>query len=150
MPTNALMPLGYVDDSTEQGGTFSMARLSDRELIRPGTPVLIRNEDSRSNATALLRGEVTETTGQTAAFIISDQHIDPDWPDYLDPKGAGNPVYLGIPGTYHPDFNRGFASVEEYQYLLELAEEHRQATGIEPRGASYVPARRRDQQDEDC
>ena len=139
MTATPLMPLGYIDDSNEQGGSFTMARPDDVTLIIPGVPILIRNEDIRFEATALMRGEITEVTGRSASFIIFAHQLDPGWPEHLDPKGAGNPVYLGIPGTYHPDFNRGFATKEEFHFLMEMAEQHHRDTGISPRRAVYVP-----------
>ena len=141
MMSNVLMPLGYVDDSHENGGAFSLARPTDGEKVKPGTPILIRNEHQHFNAIALMRGEVTEVVGVTASFVIQESHIHPNWPDHIDPKGYGNPVYLGIPGTFDPDFSRGFATAQEASYLWELALEHQEATGIAPRGAGFAAAR---------
>ena len=137
------MPLGYIDESDEDSGSFSMARPTDRDFIVAGTPVLIRNEHQDYRATALLSGEVTETTGVTASFIITSRRIDANWPAHIDPKGAGNPVYLGLPNTFDPDFSRSSASQDEILFLMQMAEQHYSDTDIEPRGAVYVPTTKR-------
>ena len=139
MTPTPLMPLGYVDESDGDTGTFSMARPDDPQTILPGTPILIHNNDPRFRAEASLRGEVTETTGHSATFIILDQHIDASWPAHIDPKGYGNPVYLGLPGTFLPDYSRGYATPQEAAFLWELAMQHQADTGIVPMGTVYIP-----------
>ena len=135
-----LMPLGYVDESTKDGGTFSMARRSDQDIIKPGTPVLIRNEHPDYDASAWIRGEVTEVTGLTATFMVLEQKLTPTWPKHIDPKGANNPVYLAHRGTFAEDYGRGFATQEELQFMLNMARQHEQETTIPPMAQVYVPA----------
>lgn len=87
-----------------------------------------------------MRSEITEATGLPASFVITNQEIDPHWPGRLDPKGAGNPVYPGIPDALGPDFNRGFASPQKMAFLMELATDHQRDTNIPPAGAVYAAA----------
>ena len=138
LSTNILMPLGIVEQSSDNAGVLVFTRPTDPSEILPGTPIVINNEDSRYNAAAAMRGTITEVTGVTASFIIEESDISPQWPTHLDPKGAGNPVYQGLAGTFHPDFNRPFASSAEFQLLLELAEQHQTDTGIAPAGRAYA------------
>lgn len=139
MMPNPLMPLGYIEESNDGGGTFVLARPTDRGQFGAGTPVLVRNEHQDGDAVALLRGYITEAADNTAAFIITHTEIDSHWPAHIDPKGAGNPVYLALQGAFHPDFSRGYASSQETAYMVECALKHQEETGIEPRGAVYVP-----------
>lgn len=139
MMPRPVMPIGYIEESIDGGGTFVLARPTDRGQFSTGTPVLVRNEHQNGNAVALLRGYITETADTTAAFIITHTDIDPHWPAHIDPKGVGNPIYLALQDAFHPDFSRGFATAEEAAYMMECALKHQEDTGIEPRGAVYVP-----------
>ena len=139
MTSNPIMPIGFIEDSTDGGGSFVLARPTDRGKFGAGTPVLVRNEHQDGDTVALLRGYITETADTTAAFIITHAQIDSHWPAHIDPKGVGNPIYLALPNTFHPDFSRGPASNKETAYLIECALKHQRDTGIEPRGAVYVP-----------
>ncbi len=138
--TNVLMPVGIIDESNDTGAIFTFARLQDRETIIPGTPVMVRNYHHDTDSHARIRGTITEVTGHTASFITLETMIDPNWPDRLDPIGAGNPVYAGQPDSFDPVFNRErMASPEELEMLNEFARQHEELAGIKPAGAVYTP-----------
>ena len=74
-------------------------------------------------ALARTRGRISEVGETTAAFVITEESLDPSWPGHKDPIGEGNPVYLAEPDSFQPDIVRGAASPEEF----EMAQRVRQA-----------------------
>ena len=137
MTTNAAMPIGIIDESTPDGAVFTMTRPQDHRDLQPDAAVTVWNHHQGTGATARLQGRVTEVGATTASFLVTLEDIDPGWPAHIDPKGAGNPVYLAIPGTYVVDLSRT-ATPQEFEMLLEFARQHQEMTGIEPAAAAYV------------
>ena len=130
----ATMPLGIIIESNEEGGIMMFTRPTDRFETTCETPVVIHNEDRRYNATAKMRGFVTEVSGAQASFRIVESEISPNWPAHLDPRGAGMGVYLGDGrGGYEPDmYQRPWANEEEMKMLHEFSKHHEDETGIAP------------------
>ena len=129
----AIMPLGIIIESNEDGGIMMFTRPNDRFETTCETEIVIHNEDQRYNATAKMRGFVTEVTGAQASFRIVESEISPNWPAHLDPRGAGLGVYAGDGrGGYDPDMNRPYADPDEMAMLEEFAQRHEEETGIAP------------------
>ena len=129
----AAMPLGIVTESTPDGGIMMFTRPNDRYETTCETPVIIKNRDERNGAESIMRGSVTEVTGNQASFQIVEVQTDPNWPAHLDPKGAGNAVYRGVShDSFSPDMTR-VATGEELVMLHEFAKTHEQETGLPPR-----------------
>ena len=141
--TPGIMPIGIIDESSENGAIFTLVRPGDRDTLRPGTPITVWNFHQDFEALAMIRGEISEISDTTGSFILNDSKIDPSWPHHIDPMGAGNPVYLAEPDSFQPDITRGPASPEEFDMLLDFARQHEEATGIKPAAAAfgYVPRR---------
>ena len=139
MPTPVAMPIGVIDENTGDGNIFSLLRPRDRDIIHPPASVIIYNEDTRAGAMARFRGCITEVGQHTASLIIEDSEISPNWPQHIDPRGAGNPVYLAqSPGSWLPDMNRLANSQREVEQLVEFAREHQENTGIPPAGTAVI------------
>ena len=128
------MPLGIIIESNKDGGIMMFTRPNDRFETTCETPVVIYNEDARYNCTAMMRGFVTEVSGPQASFRIVESDISANWPEHLDPKGAGMGVYLGDGrGGYKPDiYLRPGPNNEEMEMLQEFARRHEEETGIAP------------------
>ena len=88
------MPIGIIDESTENGGIFTLTRQEDRQTLKPGTELTVWNFHQAFETVARVRGEITEVGRTAASYVITELQIDPDWPSYVDPTGAGNPIYL--------------------------------------------------------
>lgn len=129
------MPIGIVTDHIGDAVNFHYTRRDDHENLLPGSRFTIWNWDG--NAYAAGCGEVTENGEHEAAGIITHVDRKPGWPFHLDPFGRGMPVYLLAPGqepepaleNFLPEPNR-LATLAELRYLLEVAKEHEQATGL--------------------
>ncbi len=134
---SALMPIGIIEESNEDGGIMVLTRPGDGAELRHDTPVVIWNQVGES--CARMRGLITEISGQTASFRITGSEIDPGWPERMDPRGRGNPVYLGAPYGYLPLTNR-WASSGEMEMLDEFARRHEEETGIGPTTGYIVGA----------
>ena len=132
------MPIGIIDESTQDGGIFSLTRPDDHKTLQAGDPVTVWNMHQQFETMARLKGEITEVSRTTASYIITERQVDPSWPDYVDPFGAGNPIYLAVRDSFNPDPFRKPSSPDEYQMLKEFAKQHQEATGIETRGAAFA------------
>ena len=147
---SCFMPIGIVEDSETGRATFTMLRPEDKDQLKPGDSITIRNRlPHLDDITASFQGEITEVGHTIASLVITQTNIPPDWPPHLDPKGKGMPVYLAIPGTYMPDPRRRQASPQELKMLVQLALEHQRATGIAPSGDIIVFTKQEPDFDED-
>lgn len=127
--TNAAMPLGIIEETTQDGAIFVMTRPGDGEHIEPGRHVTVWDMIPGTTTGARFRGTISEIGDTTGAFVITEEMIDEDWPRDKNPIARGNPVYLAIQGTWMPDPSRQ-ASHWELEQLREMAEEFQQETNI--------------------
>ena len=142
--TPVFMPIGIIDEATQDGGVFTFTRPQDHETLKPGDPVTVWNFHQDYEAMARVRGEITEVSRTTASYLITEYQVDPTWPTMIEPAGAGNPIYLAQRDSFNPDPSRKPSSQDEYDMLKEFAKQHQEATGIEPRGAAFIHAPARD------
>ena len=137
------MPIGIITDHQDNAITFHYTRPGDHLNLPPGSPFVIWNWDGQAYAAGC--GEITENGPHEAAGIITHTDRQPDWPFHRDPFGRGMPVYGLAPGqepeqameNFLPDPRR-MATLAELRYLLQLAEQHKQATGIPIHNESLV------------
>ena len=139
------MPLGIITSHLDRNVNFEFTRPTDRQIgtIGAGTRFTIWNWANNAYAAAV--GEITEISQHTAAGVIMDTTRDDRWPAHIDPCGRGMPVYLLAPDhapgpcleNLLPDPNR-LATLGELEFLLKVAEEHREATGIPIHGEAEV------------
>ena len=131
MNAGTVMPIGIIDESNDGGGIMTITRPHLRKFLTCETPIVIWNQDDRYGACVKMAGFLTEISGTTAAFRITAIEQDPGWPEHIDPKGSGNPVYLGSGHGFMPDMSLT-ASPEEMEMLYEFADQHEEQTGIKP------------------
>ena len=135
-------PIGIICHPTGNGAIFEFQDDRDRADATPDSPVVVWNMVHENNALARFRGFITEVSENTGAFIVTDSEISPDWPDHIDPLGAGNPVYAGQLDSYEPDMRRICLTTDEFEHLRDLAEQHEEMTGLKPTIAAMAPAPR--------
>ena len=117
---SAIMPIGIIEESNGNGGIMILTHPGNGEELG-GAPIVIWNENQPHGATARMRGVVTEASESRAGFLVTQEEVDPNWPRHIDPRGAGNPVYLGREAGYLPDEGR-LTSPGDAQLLRDLAQ----------------------------
>ena len=104
MPRQRLLPLGFIDKTTEDGVTIMLTSPSDSHSIHPDTPVTLQNKSARGTpATARVRGLITAVGYVSAKFKVVETRSDPNWPDGEEILRRGTPVYQALPGGFDPD-----------------------------------------------
>jgi hypothetical protein len=131
----AAFPIGIIDQPTPNGCIFSFTRPTDRDLPH-GTELVVHNQVGQEMAR--FRGHLTEVSHTTGSMLITHSDISPDWPQQIDPMGAGNGVYLGVPGTYDPDIARVCETPEEFEFLIDVAQQHKEMTGLPHHYTAYA------------
>ena len=109
MTTQYIMPLGFVDQSTETGGTFILANPEDSLSLRTDTHITVWRYAPDRLAVAKLRGYINAVEEDTAAFTTIAYQRDPRWPEELPVLRVAAAVYLALENTFEPDPNRPLA-----------------------------------------
>ena len=117
-----IMPIGIIEQSTEEGATFRLTRPGDRSILTINSPVVvlkaqIDQEDIISGV--MVRGQVTEIGLTTAAFATVESWADPNWTKDTDVLVPGNFVHLALPGSFEID-RRQIATPDEEEFLERL------------------------------
>ena len=98
-----IMPLGFIDRTTNEGTAFLLTNPADSLGIKLGTPVTVWRYLQEHLALAKLRGNITAVGYTTATFTTSDYSTDPRWPDEEPILAPTSPVFLALEESYDPD-----------------------------------------------
>ena len=81
MPEPRILPLGFIDRTTDDGAIIMLTSPSDSHDLRPETPVTLRNRSTEATpATARVRGVITSVGYVTATFKTVETRKAPNWP----------------------------------------------------------------------
>lgn len=135
-------PLGIIARRDGDTITFDACRPPQQDPdLQPDTPIIIVNHLPDQDAMACCTGVVTELTENGASLMITGSDIADNWPEHIEPFGAGNPVYLAAGNaiqsyeSYVPSMKRLAQNRWEWQFLLDMAADHEAASGIATAGA---------------
>ena len=117
-----IMPVGMIEQSTEDGAIFILTRPGDHSILKINSPVKVRNthcdqEDIPSGAR--VRGHVTEIGPTTAAFKVVESRTGPYWPTDTDPLAPGCFVHLALPDSSEI-YRSQIATSDEEKFLDKL------------------------------
>ena len=121
MATPYIMPLGFIDRTTDDGTIFLLTNPEDSLGLKLGTPVTVWRYSQEHLALAKLRGTITAVGFTRATFTSAHSLKDSRWPqdeDILKPK---IPVYLAIPGSYEPNGSRMLSQEETDEIHRNIA-----------------------------
>ena len=135
-----IMPIGIIEQSTEDGAIFELTRPGDRSILTTNSPVVvlkaqIDQEDIISGV--MVRGQITEIGPATATFTTAESWVDPNWPKGTDILVPGSFVHLALPGSFEID-RRQIATQEEEKFLKKL-EMARQVKEVREKNDSGSP-----------
>lgn len=143
MPEPRILPLGFIDRTTDDGAIIMLTRPSESYDIRPDTPVTLRVRNTGATpATARVRGVITSVGYVTATFKAVETRKHPNWPQDQPILQRGTPVYQALPDSFQPDPARTM-SKEQAEGLSRLAARHRAISRPQrPRAAKRRQPRR--------
>ena len=128
MAESRILPLGFIDRTTEDGAIIMLIRPSDSHTLQPDTPVTLRSRSRRElTATARVRGLITDVGYVTAAFRVVETRTDARWPAGEEILRRGEPVYQAIAESFEHDPAQAISS-ELAEGLIHLAARYRRAT----------------------
>ena len=131
MTKPTIMPIGIIQQPTEDGAIFIMTRPGNHSTLKINSSVTVRNthwdhEDIPSGV--MVRSHVTEIGPTTATFKAVESRIGPHWPKDADPLAPGSFVHLAMPDSFEIDRNQ-IATQEEEKLLdrIQLAQQSKEA-----------------------
>ena len=95
-----IMPIGIIEQSTENGAIFTLTRPGDHSTLKIHSPVRVWNthwDQDEIPSGAMVRGHITEIGPTTATFKVVESKIGPYWPQDADPLAPGCFVHLALP-----------------------------------------------------
>ena len=103
MPTAYIMPLGFIDRTTENGATFILTNPEDALSLKTDTPITVWRYSPEQLAIGRVRGRVTAVGYTTATFAAVEYHNDPRWPEEMPVIRPAAPVFLAMENSFDPD-----------------------------------------------
>ncbi len=126
MPQPRLLPLGFIDRTTDDGAIIMLTSPSESHNIQPETPVTLRVRNNETTpAMARVRGVITSVGYVTATFKTVEIMKTLTWPQDQPVLRRGLPVYQALPGSFKPDPARNLTP-EEAAGLDRLAARYRE------------------------
>ena len=127
MANQRILPLGFLDRTTDGGAIIMLTNPSDSHGLRHNTPVTLQAKSTtNAEATAKARGLITAVGYVTATFKVVETRTDAGWPEGEQILKRGTPVYQALPDSFNPDPRRAL-SEEQAKGLSHLADRYREA-----------------------
>ena len=101
-----IMPLGFIDRTTDNGGVFVLNDPGDSAELKPGTPVTVWRYSPDQLALAKIRGLISNIGYVTARFRTVESIMDDRWPEEEEVLRKRTPVYLALKDSFQPDPGR--------------------------------------------
>ena len=112
MTRSYINPLGFIEEITEHGTTFTLTSPEDSGQLQEGSPVTVWRYSQEHLALAKIRGTITSIGFTRATFTTTHSERDSRWPQNEDILKPRIPVYLALPGSYEPDGSRMLSQQE--------------------------------------
>ena len=101
-----IMPLGFIDRTTDNGTVFVLNNPGDSAELKPGTPVTVWRYSPDQLALAKIRGLISNIGYVTARFRTVESIMDDRWPEKEEILRKRTPVYLALEDSFEPDPGR--------------------------------------------
>ena len=122
MTKPTIMPIGIIQQPTENGATFKLTRPRDPTILKINSSVMVRNthwDQDEIPSGVMVRGHITEIGPTSATFTTSESWADPNWPKDTDILVPGNFVHLALPDSFEIDRSQ-IATRGEEKFLQKL------------------------------
>ena len=139
MAAPRILPLGFIDRTTDDGAIIMLTRPSASRDLRAETPVtLVSRSTGQKPARARVRGIITSVGYVTATFQVVEVNTTPDWPDGEQVLRNGIPVYQALADSFRRDPARTLSKAQA-DSLSRLAARYREITNP-PRPKAVKPS----------
>ena len=132
MATPYIMPLGFIDRTTETGATIILTNPEDSLSLNTGTPITVWRYSPEQLAIGRLRGRVTAVGYTTATFTTVEYRNDPRWPEDLPVIRPAAPVFLALEDSFDPDPDRKLTP-DQAEAMRRLARRYAELTRTDHR-----------------
>ena len=132
MATPYIMPLGFIDRTTKDGGTFTLTNPKESLSLRLNTPVTVWRYSPEQLALAKIRGLICAVGYITATFRTVESQIDSRWPDNQQLLRDRTHVYLALENSFEPDPVR-MLTREQADAMQNIASEYRKLRSGDPK-----------------
>ena len=135
-----IMPIGIIEQSTEDSAIFKLTRPGDDSTLKINSPVMVWNTDRDDEdipSGVMVRGHITEIGPTTATFKVVESKIGPYWPKDADPLAPGSFIHLALHNSFEVD--RSQIATRDEEKLLEKLETTRQLKEVRERNDSGSP-----------
>ena len=131
-----ITPLGFIDQPTRDGSTFTLTNPEESRTLAINTPVTVWRYSPEQLALAKIRGLITAVGYVTATFTTVQSAIDARWPEEEEILRRRTPVYLALENTYEPD-PRYMLSQEQADRMQSVGQSYRMLRSGNPRSEPY-------------
>ena len=140
MTKPTIMPIGIIEQSTEDIAIFTLTRPEDRSTLKINARVMVWNthrDDEDVPSGVMVWGHLAEIGATTATFKTDEISTGPYYPKDADPLAPGSFVYLALSNFFEVDRSQ-IATQDEKQFLEKL-EMDRQLKEVQRRKDSRTP-----------
>ena len=131
-----IMPLGFIDRTTEDGAIIMLTNPQDS--LRTDTPVTVWRYSPEQLALAKMRGLISTVGYVTATFRTVELQVDPRWPEDEEILRERTPVYLALKATFEPDPGR-MLTREQVETMRNAAAQYRKLRSGDPQDGGTQP-----------
>ena len=124
MATPYIMPLGFIDRTTDDGTIFLLANPQDSLRLNLNVPVTVWRYSSEQLALAKIRGLISAVRYVTATFRTVESVIDARWPEEEKILREKTPIYLALEDSFEPD-SRRMLTQEQVDRMHSIVPEYR-------------------------
>ena len=138
METPYIMPLGFVERTTQDGALIMLTRPKESVTLKPGTPVTAWRYSRRHLALAKARGKISEVGYTSATVTTLETWTDSRWPLKEAILIRKTPVYLAVPDSFEPDLSQ-MITQDDTDAFDRLAEQRTQVRRLPEETISLQP-----------
>ena len=136
MATPYIMPLGFIDRTTDDGTIFLLTNPEDSLGLRLGTPITVWRYSHEHLTLAKLRGTITAVGYTTATFTTSESQTDPRWPEHEPILAPAAPVFMALKESFDPDPARK-VTPEKAEAFQRYARRYAELTALPGQGPDH-------------
>ncbi len=103
MPQKLVYSIGVIRSVAGNRASVVLTHFLPPDRLNNNAPAVLWSRQPGNNATAKLRGHISEIRDGTAVFTVVATMIDPHWPKGRKPLQPDGWVYLAVPDSFMPD-----------------------------------------------
>ena len=126
-----IMPLGFIERTTEKGTIFLLTNPENSLGLKLNTPVTVWRYSPEQLALAKIRGLISAVGYVTATFGTIESVLDARWPEEEEILREKTPVYLALEDSFEPDPRR-MLTQEQVDRIHNIVPDYRKLRSGDP------------------